>query len=771
MALVEDYSLKYKKMGLNIGELIKGTKIPKGENGKIKWHNEINEEPINAEYGIAVFCGLTSKNVMVLDLDAEELFEHFKNFIGSTFITKSGKRGFHLYFRTLNTPKSRSLTNNLGQHIDVLGQGKIAVLPPSIHPETRQPYKIISDCDIMLLTTDQEMEIQQKLVDLGFTVSDELKPVKELHDLNHVKLEGQNRSEDLLRVSSSWKVKNPELTESMLLSMGKEYNDNHFDPPYPEDKVRSIVKQAYEYGERKISENENKINSKNCDKSHDEHSIEKIVEHGEMEIFRDCFIAENDTSKVYAISKVEGYFETIDLDSQLAKDILIMDYDTKFKKILTSFQSEQAINHIKTKNRIRKNAVKKLTYIRCAYQNNTLWYDLFNSENEIIKITKDSIEIVPYDNTCPVFIRTPYMSEQVRPNKLYQGNPLYEYFKLLRKENDLVFQCNVIALFLEQIGVPMPILGGATNDTKTTSSALIKMLVDPSGKKIEHYGIKMPTKEEDFATIMNNNYIVIFDNLSKISNNQSDMLCMGWSGISHSVRKLYEQGIEKRMSYKTKVILNGITINIDRDDLARRSEPYTFPPFKKGEKKSEEKILAIINELMPDLIGHTFVILQKAMTIYNKIKSNTEVGFRGDFGIWGEAISQALGNPESKFLESLEEKEKIINEKLSQENALLPFIHELFSDDRVEYCTSVTDFVEPFKAFASNNYDIKNTDIFPSSVGKLSDIFTRSDTLLNANSYRYEFRTTTKSEIHNNKKYNPNTKLIEITKIKEVLFQ
>ena len=254
---VIDYVKKYRdELSLNIGELVKDTKIPKGENGKIPWHNEINENELNQERGLCVFCGTTSNNLMVLDLDDEELFEHFKNYQNQTFIVKTGKKGYHIYFRTLENPKSKSLTNSKEQHMDILGQGKIAVLPPSIHPDTDISYKIISDKEIKQITTIEEYEIYHKLKELGFAISEEQKPVKELHDKNFVKSEGQNRGEDLLRVIDSWKSKNPELTESMLFLMATEYNNLHFDPPYPEDKIKALVKQGFEYMKKKIRENE-----------------------------------------------------------------------------------------------------------------------------------------------------------------------------------------------------------------------------------------------------------------------------------------------------------------------------------------------------------------------------------------------------------------------------------------------------------------------------------------------------------------------------------
>jgi hypothetical protein len=249
-----DFVSKYRDMMLNIGELTANTKQPKTVNGKVPYHNEINVTAIDVKDGLCVYCGVTSNNLMIIDLDNPELFKHFESYKDKTMIVQSGKKGYHIYFRTFENPKSRSLTNAVGQHIDILGQGKIGVLPPSIHVDTKNRYEIISDKPIKQLTRIEEQGIYQKLNDLGFGIN-EKKSVKELHSKDFTKSEGQNRGEDLLRVIASWKIKNPELTENILFLMAKEYNNEHFEPPYLDEKVSALVKQALNFGEQKIIEN------------------------------------------------------------------------------------------------------------------------------------------------------------------------------------------------------------------------------------------------------------------------------------------------------------------------------------------------------------------------------------------------------------------------------------------------------------------------------------------------------------------------------------
>ena len=501
-----------------------------------------------------------------------------------------------------------------------------------------------------------------------------------------------------------------------------------------------------------------------------DNSIEKIVEYAER-IFSDSFIAENNSSKIYAIVKIDEHFETVDLDLQLAKDVLIINYQKDFRRILSTSQSEQAISFVKTKKRFSQDTPKKQIHIRCAFENDIIWYDLCNQKREIVKITKDDFAIVQYDKTCPLFFRTPFMSDQVKPNFDFKGDPISEYFKLIRKPNDIVMRSNVIALFLETVDVPMLVFGGSTDASKTVTSTLVKMLVDPSGKKIEDYGTSMPTKPDDLATILYCNYLSSFENISKLLNEQSDMLCKANTGANFSTRLFYEQGQESKLAIHRKSMLNGITVNIDRDDLGRRTLPYDLPSFKIGEKKTKEQVLSEFYTLLPDLFGHVILTLQKALILYDDVKSKAQIGIRGEFQVWGEAISQALGNPEGKFTEALQEKESLISDKLSQSNALVPFIQDLFSDGKEEYTSGESDTFDSFKDFTNGRYETNNPDVFPSSVGKLADVIKRSFTQLNNAGFTIEIRKSTKKETHNGKTYNSNVKFVTIKKIKEVLFE
>jgi len=196
------------------------------------------------ENNIGLVLGVTSSNVIGIDIDTEKLSDYAINkYKDQTLINKSF-RGCHLIFRLDGKlEKNLSLTNENKEHCDVKINGYLAVFP-SVHPSGITYSKVSKTDTIKKITFEELMQI---LNDLGFEMTDGLKLVKELHDINYKQTEGTNRSEVLLRIVDSWKIKNPEFTQDMLLPLALEYNNKHFVPPYPENKVRAIVKQGYDF--------------------------------------------------------------------------------------------------------------------------------------------------------------------------------------------------------------------------------------------------------------------------------------------------------------------------------------------------------------------------------------------------------------------------------------------------------------------------------------------------------------------------------------------
>ena len=139
---------KYLQWGYNVLPAKDGAKYPvKGwqKYQSERYPREEIEEWLNHGKGNwVVVCGKISGNLLVLDFDEPKIYEEFKRKIEpkllDTFMVKTGKKGYHIHYRTQEPVNSTKMGK-----VDILGEGKLAVLPPSIHPETGQRYEVIND--------------------------------------------------------------------------------------------------------------------------------------------------------------------------------------------------------------------------------------------------------------------------------------------------------------------------------------------------------------------------------------------------------------------------------------------------------------------------------------------------------------------------------------------------------------------------------------------------------------------------------------------------
>src|SRR5690606_35973644 len=102
---------------------------------------------------IGIVCGKVSGNLLVLDLDGAAGYPAFAATfpaLAETYTVASGGGvGKHVYFYTDSLPPSVKAMGTPIGHLELCGEGRQVVAPPSIHPTTVQPYRLERVLDIL----------------------------------------------------------------------------------------------------------------------------------------------------------------------------------------------------------------------------------------------------------------------------------------------------------------------------------------------------------------------------------------------------------------------------------------------------------------------------------------------------------------------------------------------------------------------------------------------------------------------------------------------
>ncbi len=105
---------------------------------------------------VGIICGTVSDNLVVLDLDGAAGYPAFvATFpaLAETYTVASGGGiGRHVYFYVDHLPPSVKAMGTPIGNLELCGDGRQVVAPPSVHPTTGQPYRIEQARDILRVT-------------------------------------------------------------------------------------------------------------------------------------------------------------------------------------------------------------------------------------------------------------------------------------------------------------------------------------------------------------------------------------------------------------------------------------------------------------------------------------------------------------------------------------------------------------------------------------------------------------------------------------------
>jgi len=132
-------------------------------NGKIpidsKWQKKNNFKYNDPKVSIhnnnlGILCGRGNLVVVDIDGNAEDTLKLILKSLPETFIVKTGKQGYHLYYISDEIVKTTCVDFNKS-HIDIKALGGQVVIAGSIHPDTQKKYEIYNPKELTTIKKQQ----------------------------------------------------------------------------------------------------------------------------------------------------------------------------------------------------------------------------------------------------------------------------------------------------------------------------------------------------------------------------------------------------------------------------------------------------------------------------------------------------------------------------------------------------------------------------------------------------------------------------------------
>lgn len=366
-------------------------------------------------------------------------------------------------------------------------------------------------------------------------------------------------------------------------------------------------------------------------------------------------------NKVYAVVLVNGRREIHPIKSHLYKILLATRYYELVEKPVSNEAIKNALNVLEGRTYYGENTEKIELHNRVAWDKyDNLWYDLTNDNWTVVRINEKGWKEVGYLDFEPhetlvddfnkkfptLFRRYNHQKSQVSAStKDNDINLIWKYVNIKAEDERLLFVCSLISKFIPEIPHAIDIIHGSPGATKSTCSKIIKEIVDPSILQIQ----SLPKLRDNLTQAIDHHWIPNFDNVGYLSNEFADVICRATTGEGTTVRELYSDDTDFIRSYTRPIVLNGVTIPTTRQDVIDRAITFELSRPEKKDFKTEEEFWKGFNEDKPRILGAIFDILSKAM----KTRKNLKVDMlprMADFGLWGEAISRAMGEEKNVFV-------------------------------------------------------------------------------------------------------------------------
>jgi hypothetical protein len=317
-------------------------------------------------------------------------------------------------------------------------------------------------------------------------------------------------------------------------------------------------------------------------------------------------------------------------------------------------------------------------FIRNGYDGQNIYVDLGQDVPRCVKITAEDpwtiIEKPPI-----IFKRTGGGSQRPLPHPTIGGSvDALRQFINVADDNQWVLLVAWLLNTFNPFGTyPILLIQGGEGSAKSTAASILRRIIDPAVPELLMY----PKSPETIITDAYHNFLLTYDNLSGISNETSDTLCVVSSGAGFAARTLYTNLGRTAFEFKRPVVLNGIDNIARRNDFASRSLLLYFEKVK--QRYTLEKVEAGVRAIVPGILGQLYSAVGRALREYQTTSIAGHEHRLSDFVRWSLAGLPALGITADQFGSAMGANENAVGQSVIENDIVAQYI-EIFMSQRKE---------------------------------------------------------------------------------------
>jgi len=292
--------------------------------------------------------------------------------------------------------------------------------------------------------------------------------------------------------------------------------------------------------------------------------------------------------------------------------------------------------------RARFEGSQRDVFLRVARFPDRVLIDLADDRWRVLEVTAAGWRVL--DRSPVPFVRRAGMASLPEPQRGGSVAELRKFVNVAEAEFRLV-----VAWLLGALGgrgpFPVLVLQAEQGAGKSTAARVLRALVDPADVPLK----APPRTADDWVIAAAVSYVLALDNLSGLTNDQSDMLCRLATAAGVSKRRLYTDLDEVQLHLCRPALLNGIDAIATRPDLADRSLVVTLPTIPAARRRREAAFWEAFEAARPRLLGALLDAVAGALRCSGNAPP-PDLPRMADFAAWISAAEPALGWPTGAFL-------------------------------------------------------------------------------------------------------------------------
>jgi hypothetical protein len=234
---------------------------------------------------------------------------------------------------------------------------------------------------------------------------------------------------------------------------------------------------------------------------------------------------------------------------------------------------------------------------------------------------------------------------------------------------------------------PVQVGTGEAGTGKTTRIKKQRMLIDPHKSAVR----AAPHNVRDVVIAAGKQHLLVYDNLSFLPDQMSDLFCMIATGGGYATRTLFENDEETVFNAVKPIALCGINNVAVRGDLADRVVFIEFAFIPEEDRKDEKEVWAEFEADRAKLLGVLLDGVAHGLRNLPTTKLNRKPRM-ADFALWATACETAFW-PAGTFMAAYERNRAEANEHVIESNPVADVLIQ-FMADKTEWKGTATKLLQ-----------------------------------------------------------------------------